>query len=457
MKYYLLLVMLICEITAAGTAIAQSNGWRRLIDAQTFGFDANPQNPNTIIVGGFGRTFYRTEDNGNTWKIDSIEFRGGTSQLSNILIHPKDTNIVLAGGIFGSIVRSTDGGTQWETVFDPDEPTRFQMSGEVLISDPTNPNLVYTADHISNRVFKSYNAGITWDTIAKFSLPKSHLCAMAVRPDSTNILLLGATSGLIFKSNDSGRTWRQTTQLRGFTDTELPRFVFSRSNPLVAYTIVSYFYYKNRPNGGVYKTIDGGETWKMIGLQDTSFWAVAVRQFEGNDEVYVGGFTDNLSDSVETVIYGPGIVSRSRDGGSTWTSIDNGIPWLPNQPYFSPFRNVWMMKFIGNNPQTEKLYMATDAGFFVWDNTTNVKGNEPQDPSISINTQGRKLFINSDESITSINLFSLQGKRVFSLSVSSTSGNGLQTYKIPDNIATGVYNCMITTSHRIINKTILVE
>ncbi|MBS1538330.1 MAG: hypothetical protein JST20_11345 [Bacteroidetes bacterium] len=454
MRFHILFIVLLCAVISAATA---QNGWRRLIDAPTYGFAANPQNPQTIIVGGFGRTFYRSEDAGSTWKIDSIEFRGGTSQLSNVLIHAKDTNVVLAGGIFGSIVRSIDGGTQWETVFDPDKPTRFQMSGEGLISDPTQPNIIYTADNISNRIFKSYNAGITWDTIAKVNIANRQLCAIAIRPDSTNILLAGATSGLILKSNDSGRTWRQTAQLRGFFDTEIPRFVFSRSNPMVGYTIAAYFYYKNRPNGGIFKTIDGGETWNPIGFQDTSFWSVAVRQFEGKDEVYVGGFSDNFSDSVETTIYGPGIVSRSRDGGLSWSAIDNGIPWLPPQPFQTPFHNVWMMKFIGKTPETEKLYMATDAGFFVWDNTTGVTEPEPQTDATTVNVRGRQLVVNSDETITSITMFTLQGKRVYTSAIPSSFGTGIQSYNLPENIGTGVYYCMITTSHRIINRAILVE
>jgi photosystem II stability/assembly factor-like uncharacterized protein len=453
MKIRILFVFLILTI---GTATAQT-GWRRLIDAPTYGFAANPKNPRTIVVGGFGRTIYRSDDAGTTWQIDSIDFRGGTSRLSNIVFHEKDTNIVLAGGIFGSIVRSTDRGITWETVFDPEKP-RFQMSGEALISHPNNPNIIFTADNISNRIFKSYDGGNTWDTISTVNLPSQrHLCAIAIRPDSANIMLAGATSGLILKSIDSGRTWRQTTQLRGFTDTEIPRFVFSRSNPMVGYTIAAYFFYKNRPNGGVFKTIDGGETWNSIGFQDTSFWSVAVRQFEGKDEVYVGGFTDDLADSIQYIIYGPGIVSRSQDGGSSWTAIDKNIPWLPPTSQDLALRNVWMMKFIGDLPQTEKLYMATDAGFFVWDNTTSIS--EPQVGNVvsSIYTERRQLVVKTNESVTSVALFTLQGKRVFSSAIPFSLEESEFRCTLPETLSAGVYYCMITTSHTIINRAILVE
>ncbi len=453
MKFRILFVLLVLLVS---TASAQ-NKWRRLIDAPTFGFAANPHNPRTLIVGGFGRTMYRSEDAGMTWRIDSIDFRSGTSRLSNVLIHRQDTNVVLAGGIFGSIVRSTDGGILWETVFDPEKPTRFQMSGEALLSHPTNPNIMFTADNISNRIFESYDSGLTWDTIARLNLSGQQLCAIAIRPDSANIMLAGATSGLILKSVDTGRTWRQTAKLRGFSDTEVPRFVFSPNNPLIGYTIVAYFFYKNRPNGGVFKTIDGGETWNPIGFQDTSFWSVEVSRFPGKEEVYVGGFTDDLADSIQHTIYGPGMVRHSPDGGESWTAIDDNIQWLPPTQIDLAMKNVWMIKLVGNSRETEKLYMATDAGFFIWDNSIGVVESEPQVNTPSMYVKGGRLVVKANEAISSVNIFSIQGKRVFSSSAPVSQSQGEIIYNLPETMSSGVYYCMIITSQRIINRAILVE
>lgn len=453
MKFRILFVLFILVIS---TGSAQ-NKWRRLIDAPTFGFASNPQNSRTLIVGGFGRTMYRSEDAGMTWRIDSVDFRSGSSRFSNILIHSQDTNVVLAGGIFGSIVRSTDGGVLWETVFDPEKPTRFQMSGEALLSHPANPNIMFTADNISNRIFESYDAGLTWDTISRLNISSQRLCAIAIRPDSTNIMLAGATSGLILKSIDTGRTWRQTARLRGFGDTEVPRFVFSPNNPLIGYTIVAYFFYKNRPNGGVFKTIDGGETWNPIGFQDTSFWSVEVSRFPGKEEVYIGGFTDDIADSIQHTIYGPGMVRHSPDGGESWTAIDDNIPWLPPTQLDLAMKNVWMMKLVGNSRETEKLFMATDAGFFVWDNSSGVAESGQQTTTANIYVKNWQLFVNTDDAITTVSIFSIQGKRVFSSSVPVTQSSEEVIYNLPGTLPSGVYYCMITTPRRIINRTILVE
>lgn len=446
--------VLLALVLIVSTANAE-NHWRRLINESTYGFAANPHNPKSIIVGGFGRTIYRTDDGGITWTSYPVDFFGGTSRFSNILINKSDTNVVLAGGIFGSIVRSIDGGANWETVFDPEKPTRFQMSGEALVCDPNDPNTVYTADNLSNRVFKSKNAGITWDTIATFSIPNQQLCAIAIRPDSANILFAGATSGLIFKSVDSGKTWRKTSQLRGFNSTEIPRFIFSPNNPLVAYTIVAYFFYGDRPNGGVYKTTDGGESWNPTGLKDTSLWTVAMRQFPGAEEVYVGGFAHPTSDSIQYIIYGSGMVNSSSDGGKTWSAIDKDIPWPA--PSTEIHRNVWTMKFVGDSPNTEKLYMATDAGFFVWDNISDVSEIPAKDSSTNIYTIGKQMFVSSDEPIVSISLFTLNGERAFVSTLPANEHKGTVTCTLPESLAHGIYYSIIRASNKIYNRVVLVE
>ncbi|MBI3259334.1 MAG: hypothetical protein HYZ54_07685 [Ignavibacteriae bacterium] len=446
--------VLLALILMIGSANAE-NHWRRLIDGSTYGFSANPLNPKAIVVGGFGRTIYRTDDGGVTWTSYPVDFYGGTSRFSNILINKSDTNVVLAGGIFGSIVRSTNGGALWETVFDPEKPTRFQMSGEALVCDPNNPNVIYTADNMSNRVFKSINAGITWDTISTFNIPNQQLCAIAIRPDSTNILFAGATSGLIFKSVDSGNSWKKTSQLRGFNSTEIPRFIFSPNNPLIAYTIVAYFFYGDRPNGGVYKTTDGGESWNPTGLQDTSLWTVAMHQFPGNEEVFVGGFAHPTSDSIQYIIYGAGMVNSSIDGGSTWTAIDKDIPWVAPSPEIH--RNVWMMKFVGDSPNTEKLYMATDAGFFVWDNTTDVTEQDKKVTSTNIYSIGRQLFVCSDDEIASISLFTVNGERAFTSILPPNGRNEPVSCNLPESLVKGVYYSIIRTSNKIFNHVVLVE
>ncbi|MFN8361584.1 MAG: YCF48-related protein [Candidatus Kapaibacterium sp.] len=442
--FYTLLFVLV-------TSGASAQTWRRLIDAPTYGLAANPQNPNTIIVGGLGRTIYRTEDGGKTWATHYIEFQSsGNTKLTNIYIHARDTNIVLAGGAFQYIMRSDDGGLNWHDSFGQNNKPVFATPGETLVADPHNPDIVYAGDNNSNRIFKTRDAGLTWDTVAKLDVPT--LCTIAVRPDSGNILLAGASTGIIVKSVDSGKTWRQTAQLRNFQDVEVPRIVFSRHDPRIAYLIIAYFNYKNRPSGGVYKTTDGGENWFATGLQDTSFWTVATRTFGADDEVFVGGFTDELSQDPKTMIAGPGLVRRSQNGGNSWVGVDKAIDWLPIETN----KNIWMMKFIGTTPATEKLYMATEMGFFVLDAPSDVTENPSEMPgadiSASIAHGVLRMRIPPDYIRTpqyEVEVYDLSGRKVFETSAYYS----VREFTLPA-IAKGAYCCQISSGD--IKKSVVV-
>ncbi|MFN4903346.1 MAG: hypothetical protein ACK5HB_08405, partial [Ignavibacteria bacterium] len=232
--------------------------WTRLLDQPAYGLSINPKNPNTIIVGGLGRTLYRSHDAGRTWSIDSIEFRSGSSQLTNVLISSKDTNIVLIGGVFNSIRRSTNQGRDWETVFETEKP-QFLSPGETIMESPNDPNMIYAGDNASNRIFRSRDAGLTWDTLGTLNVPS--LCTIAFRNDSSNIMYAGCKTGIIERSTDAGLTWKRVTVLRTFQDAEIPKIIFSKRDPLLGFAIIAYFLPGNIPNGGVFKTTDGGYSW----------------------------------------------------------------------------------------------------------------------------------------------------------------------------------------------------
>ena len=80
---YFICVLLFASFTILDAQV--SGSWKRLLDSPVYGIGINPKNPETIIVGGLGRTLYKTKNGGLSWTIDSIEFRSGSSQLTNIL------------------------------------------------------------------------------------------------------------------------------------------------------------------------------------------------------------------------------------------------------------------------------------------------------------------------------------------------------------------------------------
>jgi photosystem II stability/assembly factor-like uncharacterized protein len=357
-------------------SLASAQQWQRLLDAPSYGIAINPKNPRTIYVGGEGRLFYRSYDGGRTWDTLVIEFRTATTQLTNVLVHPIDTNVVFIGGIrFGTLRRSTDNGTTWESVLSGTQ--NYVFSGEAVVIDPNNPQVLYAAEFLTSTVFRSTDRGRTWRAMGQIppdsSLPNPvppRLCCIALRPDSTGILYAGCQGSAIYRSDDSGRTWRlvQGFYQSSLRDTEIPQIRFSSLRPNVGYAVMTYFFWQLRPNGGLWRTTDGGWTWHPMAFPDTSLWAVGVRSRGDRDELVVGGFTEFFD--ADTVVPGARIVRRSIDEGRTWQMHDAAIPWVGDLP-----GNAFAFRYVEDGSQ-QRLYFASDAGLYALD----LSSDEPLPP-----------------------------------------------------------------------------
>ncbi|GAB1429530.1 hypothetical protein MASR2M18_03620 [Ignavibacteria bacterium] len=338
---------------------AEAQNWQRLINAETFGLCINPLRSSTVYVGGLGRRLYRSYDAGKTWDTLVVEFTTATTRFTNVYVSPADTNVIMVAGLgFGSVRRSADHGQTWDIVIETLSP--FTAPSETILNDPHNPDIVYTADLRYCNIYRSYDRGVTWDTIGSAGIPfDENLCTLAIRRDSSNIIVAGMIGGAIKISADSGKTWKFANQLPiSADDSEVSQIVFSKRDPLVGYAAITYFYYLNRPNGGIFRTKDGGYSWERIGFADTSFWTVAARVRNGEDDVFAGGYTEDYGAPLR--VPGYGIVKHTTDGGTTWIDAGQNIPW-PD----SIRRNAWMIKFAGEND--ELVYMATERGFYLLD------------------------------------------------------------------------------------------
>lgn len=436
MKLFLL-ILLASFVVVSDSVVAQISPWKRLLDRETFGMCVNPLKPTTMYVGGFGRRLYRTYDAGATWDTLVVEFVTATTRFTNVYVSPADTNVIIVAGLgFGTVRRSSDHGETWNVVLETLSP--FTASSETVVNDPHNPNTVYAADLRFCNIYRSYDRGITWDTVGAAGIPfTENLCTLAIRPDSSNIILAGLAGGVIRRSVDSGKTWNESGTLTvNSEDAEVPRIIFSKRNPLIGYAVVAYFFYENRPSGGVFRTTDGGYSWNRIGFADTSVWTAAVRTRNGEDDLFVGGYTDDYG--APKRVPGYGIVQRSTNGGTTWQGIDNNIAWID-----SLRKNVWMMKFAGAND--ERLYMATERGFFYFDEETQSVEEERLTSSGAIaGISGKRIRIRADvcgetESVVSVS--SLPGQLVASRHIKiSPSGSLIEFSELPS----GVYTVHVT-------------
>lgn len=145
------------------------------------------------------------------------------------------------------------------------------MSGRITAVDAVweNPNIIYAAS-ASGGVWKSENGGTKWQPIFD-NMPLQNIGSIAIQQSNPSVIWVGTGEGNprnsinlgagIYKSLDGGKTWK----LMGLEKTRnIHRILIDPTNPNVIYAGVIGNPYAEQQERGVYKTTDGGETWQRV-------------------------------------------------------------------------------------------------------------------------------------------------------------------------------------------------
>lgn len=443
-------LLFVCGVNA----IAQTpdHVWRPLTNSRAYTVKINPSNRNTLYIGNAEDRILRSYDAGITWDTLLAGSGGSGSHLSTFHICRSDTNILLAGGwVYQGLRRSTDGGATWEMVLSDPNFTRIWFLSEALVEDPNSPNILYVSrGQVSNDIYRSMDCGATWELMSV--IPQSvttRLHTIAIRPDSTNILFVGCQSGVIARSDDSGRTWRPVP-VNGkliplSSDAEMPKIIFSKKNPQIAYAVVTI----SNPdsiegNGGLFQTTNGGASWDRIALRDTSLWAVEIRPVGNREDVWVGGFR---TWTLPSIIKGDSIVRRSTDGGLTWLNYDD-VPWMENEQG-EVVANTWIIRY---DTLSGRLYLSTESGLYVLEEPVSVKEDyNAGETHIDVRVEGSTVLVTSSASpLQLIEVYSIIGSLLHRSDASNSRNHSFslnQYGRAPMYIivrhASGIYRTMI--------------
>jgi uncharacterized repeat protein (TIGR01451 family) len=371
----------------------------------------------------YGDGFYRSNDGGVTWQHVSRLFTGET--VSDIVVDPANPLHVYAATARGrggahrttspaaaayGVYESTDGGANWTLL----KGTTDEFHGATdLVMDPRHPRTLF-ASFWGDAIYKSTDGGQTWAP-AMHGLPAGQFEAGATRfslgisdpPGAAAPTLytgfdyfdLGDSYHMarVYKSTDGGANWAATGASSGmntiinycgtqcFYDNEVKP---DPTDPNVVFALGSYGYNLSPQSGGVYRSTDGGATWKNLGYDlHPDMHAIA---FQPNDTQHVAigndggvwdthtrggrnGPTDPLSaadwqDLNGTVNPSTGALVHSTGLRITqFTSIAT-VPLVPGQYWGGTQDNGTLRKSLVNSRWFDQA--GGDGGYVIVDQTT---------------------------------------------------------------------------------------
>src|SRR5215475_12705427 len=210
---------------------------------------------------------------------------------------------------------------------------RFRYIGPVgnrvisAASVPGDPN-VYYAGTASGGIFKSTDGGIHWDPIFDEQTVSS-VGSLAVAASDPNVVWAGtgetfirshiSVGAGIFKSLDAGKTW----SLMGLEKTgRIGRVVIDPRNPDIVLACALGHAFGPQPERGVFRTADGGRTWQHVLAVDQNTGCSDLAMDPNNPRLLFAGMWQLSLSTWNRTSGGPGSgVFKSTDGGVTWTRI----------------------------------------------------------------------------------------------------------------------------------------
>lgn len=250
--------------------------------------------------------------------------RGGRTKAAAGI--PDQPHVFYIGVVNGGVWKTTDAGTTWHPIFD-DQATG--SIGAIAIA-PSDPNVVYVGS----------GEGLQ-------------------RPDLS-------TGDGIFKSVDAGRTWSHL----GLRDAQqIPQIVVHRSNPDRLWVAVLGHPYGPNEERGIFRSSDGGRTFEKVLYKDPDTGAADIVIDPQNPDVLYAALWEARQGPWENADFrGPGSgVYKSTDGGSTWRAINHGLPTFEQDRLgrigltVSPSEPKRLFATVEAN-QKAGLYRSDDAG-----------------------------------------------------------------------------------------------
>jgi len=324
--FYLLLVVILLTVTVA-------------IDVDTVLAIASTS-PNTPT-----KDKDKDQDDDAPWRADTfagLEFRSigpalMSGRVGDIAVDPRNAYHWYVAACSGGVWETHNAGTTWQPIFD-DEGS---YSIGCLAIDPTNPNIVWVGSGENNSqrsvsygdgIYKSMDGGQSWQNVG---LERSlHIGKIVVHPEDGEIVFVAAMGPLwgpggdrgLYKSVDGGETWDRVLEIDEHTG--VVDIVMDPRDPDVLYAAT---YQRRRhvwtlinggPGSGIYKSRDGGMSWEELtaGLPSADLGRIGL--------AIAPKRPDTLYAIIESIDNKGGFF-RSTDAGANWQKMNDYLSASP--------------------------------------------------------------------------------------------------------------------------------
>jgi photosystem II stability/assembly factor-like uncharacterized protein len=265
-------------------------------------------------------------------KIRNIGPAGMSGRITAIDAIDADPTTIYAGSASGGLWKSTSGGITWDPIFDDQ---KIHSIGAISIFQK-NPDLIWVGTGEGNPrnsltmgggVYRSLDAGKTWDLMGLEKTKAIH--RIIVHPEDPNTVFVGAIGSPwgeqedrgVYKTIDGGKTWKKILYVD--TKTGVGEMIMDPNNPNKIFVNMWQhrrypdFFKSGGPSSGLYLTLDGGENWKKLdntnGIPNGDLGRMGLAISESNsNKIYA------LIESTKNALY------VSEDGGSKFEKINDG-------------------------------------------------------------------------------------------------------------------------------------
>ncbi len=250
-----------------------------------------------------------------------------SGRITAIAVDPDKPTTIYAGAASGGVWRSKSGGTKWEPIFDS---APVQSIGAIAIN-PKNPDDIWVGTGEGNPrnsqnfgagIFRSLDGGKNWSFMGLANTRTIHrIIIHRDNPDIIWVASQGSTYGPteergVFKTTDGGKTWRKILYVNDLTG--CAELVADPNNPnkLIAamweYRRWPWFFKSGGNGSGLYVSHDGGENWERRtdkdGLPEGELGRMGLAIARSNPDVVYA-----LVEAKENALY------KSTDGGKKWS------------------------------------------------------------------------------------------------------------------------------------------